>query len=81
MYGGERGAYKVWWRSLRKLDNLEDLGIGRGIILKRIIKKWNRGMDWIDRAQDGDRWRALVNVVMTVRVPYNENFVTSLRTC
>jgi hypothetical protein len=27
------------------------------------------GMDWIDMAQDKDRWRALVNVVMNVRVP------------
>ena len=28
-----------------------------------------RGMDWIDLAQDRDRWRALVNVVMRLRVP------------
>jgi len=27
------------------------------------------GMDWIDMAQDRDRWWALVNVVMNVRVP------------
>jgi hypothetical protein len=27
------------------------------------------GMDWIDVAQDRDRWRALVNVVMNLRVP------------
>jgi hypothetical protein len=28
-------------------------------------------MDWIDLAQDRDRWRALENTVMTLRVPYN----------
>jgi len=39
-------------------------------MVRWIFKKWNRGgMDWIDVAEDRDRWRALVNVVMNLRVP------------
>jgi hypothetical protein len=30
--------------------------------------RWE-GVDWIDMAQDRDRWRALVNAVMNLRVP------------
>jgi hypothetical protein len=37
------------------------------------------GMDWIDLAQDRDRWRALVNTAMNLRVPYNAgNFLSSI---
>jgi hypothetical protein len=27
------------------------------------------GMDWIDLVQDRDKWRAIVNTVMKMRVP------------
>jgi hypothetical protein len=30
--------------------------------------RWD-GMDWIDLAQDRDQWRALVNVIMNLRLP------------
>ena len=35
-------------------------------------------MDWIDLAQDRDRWKALVSEIMNLRVPLNAgNFLTS----
>ena len=36
------------------------------------------GVDWIELAQDRERWRPLVNAVMNRRVPYHAvNFLTS----
>jgi hypothetical protein len=39
------------------------------IILKWIFKKWDGGVDWVDTAQDRDRWRAVVSAVMNLCVP------------
>ena len=78
-YGERRGLYRVlvWkpegkrplgrprcrWQDNIKVD-LHDVVCG--------------GMDWIDPAQDRDRWRELVNAVMNLRVPKNAgNFLTS----
>jgi len=70
-YGERRGVYRVLvgksegkrplerprrrWEDNIKMD-LQEVGWG--------------GMDWIELAQDRDRWRALVNAVMNLRVTY-----------
>ena len=53
-----------WWVNPSERDHLEDLGVDGRLILKRSFKKWDEVVDWIDLAQDRERWRALVNAVM-----------------
>ena len=48
---------------------MEDAGVDGRVTLKWIFKKWDGGMDWIDLAQDRERWLELVNVVMNLWVP------------
>ena len=50
--------------------------------IKMDLEEVGRGCgDWMELAQDRDRWRALVSTVMNFRVPYNAgNFLISCRT-
>jgi len=49
--------------------------------IKMDLRAVGGGGDWTELAQDRDRWRALVNTVMNLRVPKSaRNFLTSCRT-
>ena len=56
------------WGDAWKRNQLEDPGVDGRIILKWIFRKWDGGMDRADVAHDSDRWRAVVNPVMNLRV-------------
>jgi hypothetical protein len=51
---GPPGRPRLRWKDNIKA-NIQGSGMG--------------GIDWIELAQDRDRWRALVNAVMNLRVP------------
>jgi len=57
-----------WWGHLSERDYLEDPGID-GTIIQNDLQEGEGGIDWINVAQNGDRWRAVVNTVMNIRVP------------
>ena len=63
--GGKRplGRPRCRWEDNIKID-YQEVGCG--------------GTDWIDLAQDKDRWQTLVNAVMKLQVPKNvENILTT----
>jgi hypothetical protein len=58
-----------WWGNTGERDHLEELSVYGRIILQWICKKWDWGMDWINLAQEMDRWWAPVNAEMNHPVP------------
>jgi hypothetical protein len=77
--GREEAYTGFWWGTLKERVQLEDPGANGRIILSWMFRHLDVGcMDWIDLLQDRNKWWALVNAVMNIRVPNNAgNFLTS----
>jgi hypothetical protein len=76
IFGPKRNEVTVEWRNLqnRELHNLYSSPLERprhrwedGIKMDLRETGW-WGVEWIQLAQDRDRWRAVVNAVMNLRV-------------
>jgi hypothetical protein len=65
LMGAKGNASWFFGEKPKERDHLKDLGVDRIILLKWIMG----GVSWFHLAQDGYKWRAVVNVVMSLRVP------------
>jgi hypothetical protein len=65
--GESKQCTRFWYESPKERDHLEDLGVD-GTMGSDIRENGWGGVEWIQLAQDRDRWRALVNAVMNLGV-------------
>jgi len=60
----------LWWKTLSKRDHLGDPGVDGKIILRLVFMEVGcGGVDWIELIEHRDKWQALFNAVMNLRVP------------
>jgi hypothetical protein len=58
-----------WWENLSGRDHMEDPDLDGRIILRTDLQEVGcEGKDWIDVAQDKERWWAFLNVVLNLWV-------------
>jgi hypothetical protein len=59
-----------WWENLNEKDHLGDPRLRWEDNIKTYLQEVGcGGMDWIELAQNRDRWCANVNAVMNLQVP------------
>ena len=59
-----------WLGNLKERDYWGDPDVDGRMILRWIFRKWEGVFgDWMELAQDKDRWRALVGTVRNLLVP------------
>jgi hypothetical protein len=68
-YGEKKGAYRILVGEPEGRRQLGRLRRRWEDNIKIDLQEVGWGMDWIEMAQDRDRWRAFVNAVMNLRVP------------
>jgi hypothetical protein len=56
---------------MKERGHLEDPGVDGRIVLRWAFRKWNRGIDCVDLAQERDRWREMENAIVYLRAPEN----------
>ena len=67
-----------WWGYLKERNHLEDLVVDGRIILNESSRSAVEEFPRIVLAQDRNKWRALGNAIMNLRVSYNAgNFLSS----
>jgi hypothetical protein len=57
-----------WWESPKERDHLGDRCVDGRMGSKWTLGRLFGGVEWIQLAQDRDRWRSVVNAVMNLRV-------------
>jgi hypothetical protein len=64
-----RNTDKIVFENVKGRNHLVDLGVDRRIISNGSYRNKMQDMGWILLAQDRVQWRALVDMVMNLRVP------------
>jgi hypothetical protein len=66
------------WGSPKERDHSEDRDVDGRIESEWILGRLAGGVEWIQLAQDRDRWRALVNTLLNLRVVEQRSYLFTI---